>query len=103
MKVYIINGRATRKKLGDRSHRGYFMGYTATTGVILYWIPYHPFFIHRSHHVWFDDYNYCLSIEDKHTPGSLLLWQYPEGCIHDLDLLNLITCKLDLTSTTFSE
>ena len=35
VRVYIINGRATRKKLDDRSHQGYFMGYAATTGVIL--------------------------------------------------------------------
>ena len=34
--VYIINVRATRNKLYDRSNRGYFMGYAATTGVILY-------------------------------------------------------------------
>ena len=50
----IINGRATRNKLDDRSHRGYFMEYAATTGVILYWKPDQPFIIHRAHHVWFD-------------------------------------------------
>ena len=61
-RVYIINGRATRKKLDDRSHRGYFMGYAATTGVILYWKPDQPIIIHRSHNVWFDEYNYRLSI-----------------------------------------
>ena len=71
--VYIINGRATRKNLYDRSHRGYFMGYADTTGVILYWKPDQPFIIHRAHHVWFDEYISRLSIEDKHTPGSLLL------------------------------
>ena len=48
------------------------------------------FFIHIAHHVWFDEYNYGLSIEDKHTPGSLLLRQDPGGHIHDPDLLNLI-------------
>ena len=37
VRVYIINGRATRKKIYDRSHRGYFMEYAATKGVILYW------------------------------------------------------------------
>ena len=35
VRVYIINGRATGKKLDDRSHRGYFMGHAATTGFIL--------------------------------------------------------------------
>ena len=90
MRVYIINGRATIKKLDDRSHRGYFMVYSVTTGFILYWKPDQHFIIHRAHHVWFDEYNSRLYIENKHTPGSLLLWQYPEGHIHDLDLLNLI-------------
>ena len=90
-------------QLDDRSHRGYLMGYTATTGVIIYWKPYQPFVIHRYHHVWFDEYNYCLSIEVKHTPGSLILRQYPEGNIHYSDLLNLIPCELDLTSTPFSD
>ena len=78
------------------------MEYAATTGVILYWKPDQPFIIHRSNHVWFDEYNSRLSIEDKRTPGSLLLRQYHEGHINDSDLLNLIPCKLDLTSTTFS-
>ena len=77
------------------------MGYAATTGVILYWKPDQPFIIHRAHHVFFDEYNSRLSIEDKHTPGSLLLRQDPEDHIHNSDLLNLITCELDLTSTTF--
>ena len=39
MRVYIINGCATRKKLDNISHWGYLMGYEATTGVILYWKP----------------------------------------------------------------
>ena len=59
--------------------------------------------IHIAHHFWFDEYNSRLSTEDKHTIGSLLLWQDPEGHINDSDLLNLIPCKLDLTSTPFSD
>ena len=73
VRVYIINVRATRNNIDDRSHRGYFMGYAATTGVIIYWKPYQPFIIHRAHHVWFDEYNSRLSVEDNHTTGSLLL------------------------------
>ena len=103
MRVYIINGRATRKKLDDRSHRGYFMGYAATTRVILYWKPDKPFVIHRANHVWFDEYNSRLYIEDNQTPGSLLLWQYPESNINNLDLLKFIPCEPDLTSTPFSD
>ena len=79
------------------------MGYAANIGFILYWKPDQPFVIYRSHHVWFDEYNSRLSIEYNQTPGSFLLRKYPEGHIHDSDLLNLIPCKLDLTSTTFSD
>ena len=49
------------------------MGYAATTVIILYWNPYQPLSIHGSHHVCFDEDNYRLSIEDKHTQGYLLL------------------------------
>ena len=90
MRVYIINGRDTRKNPDDRSHRGYFIGYVDTTRVIIYWNPELPFLIHYSHHVWSDEYNSCLSTEDKHTPGYLLLPQYPESLIHNSDLLTLI-------------
>ena len=79
------------------------MGYAATTGVILYWKPDQPFIIHRAHHVWFDEYNSRLYIEYKHTPGSLLLRQDPEEHIHNSDLLNMIPCELDLTSTPFRD
>ena len=56
VRVYIINGRVTRNNLDDISHRGYFMGYAATTGVILYWKSDQYFVIHRSYHVYFDEY-----------------------------------------------
>ena len=77
------------------------MGCASTTGVIIYCKPDQIFVIHRSHNIWFDEYNPRLSIEDKHTPGSLLLQQYPERFIHNSDLLNLIPCELDITSTPF--
>ena len=48
VRVFIINGRATVKKLDDRSHREYFMGYAATTGVVLYWKSYQPFLFTES-------------------------------------------------------
>ena len=96
MRVYIINGRATRKKLDDRSYRAYFMGYAATTGVILYWKPDQPIIIHRAHHVWFDEYNSRLSIEDKHTPRSSLLRKYPEGHIHNSDHIFIVSPRTSL-------
>ena len=60
------------------------MGYEATTGVILYWNPDQPFVIHRYHHVSFRGYTSRLTIEDKHTSGSLLLQQDHESLIHHL-------------------
>ena len=59
------------------------MGYAATTGVILYWKPDQHFVIQIAHNVWFDEYNSRLSIEDKHTTGSLLLCKVSEGHIND--------------------
>ena len=79
------------------------MVYADTTGVVLYYNPYQTIFIHRNHHVWFDEYNSCLFIEDNYTPSYLLLKQYPESHVHNSDLLNLITCELDLTSTPFCD
>ena len=96
MRVYIINGHVTRKKIDDISRHIHFMGYATTTGTILYWKPDHIFFIHIAHHVWFDEYNHHLYIYDKHTSGSLLIQQHPESLIHNLELINLILCKLDL-------
>ena len=62
VRVYIINGWVTRKKLDDRSHCSYFMGCASITGVIIFCNLYHSFVIHRAHHVWFDEYNSRLSI-----------------------------------------
>ena len=59
------------------------MGYAATTRVILYWNPDHPFFIQRYHHVWFDEYRSRLFIEYNHTPGYLLLSQDPDSRINN--------------------
>ena len=78
VRVYIINGRVTIINIYDRSHHGYFMGYAATTGVIIYWNLEHTFVIHINHHAWLDENNYCISIEDKKNTGSLILQQYPE-------------------------
>ena len=51
----------------------------------------------------FNRYNSRLSIEYNHTPGSLLLQQYPEIIIHNSDLLNFILCELELSSTPFCD
>ena len=59
------------------------------------------FVFHRSHYVWFDEYNYRLYIKYKHTTGSIILWKYYEGHIHDSDLLKLIPCEIDIKYTPF--
>ena len=61
----------------------------------------HPFCIHKTHHDWFDKFNSKLFVEDKHTPRSLILWQYPRISPLTSHLINLIPCELDLTSTPF--
>ena len=81
--ISIIDGRVTRKNVDGRSHHGYFIVYASTAVVILYWKPDHPFVMHISHQDYFDEYNYRLSIEYKHTPSSLLLQQDPESLIHN--------------------
>ena len=49
------------------------MVYAATTGAILNWKLDQNIVIHRAHHIWFDEYNSRLSIEENHTTGSLIL------------------------------
>ena len=68
------------------------MGYVATTIVIIYWKPDHPFVINIANNAWFGKYNYCLFKEDNHTQYYLPLQQYPESLIHYSYLLNLIPC-----------
>ena len=79
------------------------MIYSDTTVVIIYQKPEQIFFIHRYNHIWFDEYNSPISIEDNHTPGSLILQQDPERRVHNSDLLNLIPFKVDIISTPFSD
>ena len=79
------------------------MGYEVTTGVILYWNPYQPLVINISHHVWFYEYNSCLSIKDKHNTSPLLFKQDPKKHAYNSYLLNLIPCETDLASTPFRD
>ena len=67
----------------------------------MYCKPSQPFVIHRAHHVWFDECNSRLSIEDNHTLGYSPLKKYSESIIHGSELLNFIPCELDITSTPF--
>ena len=51
----------------------------------------------------FGEYNYGLSIEENNAPVYLILQQYAESFIHNSDLLNLVPCEIDLTSTPFCD
>ena len=42
-------------------------------------------------------------MEDKYTPGYLILQKYPESFIHNLDLINLVPCELNITSNSFRD
>ena len=77
------------------------MGYAANTRVILYSNPYHNFCINGAYHYWFDEYSYSLYTEEKHNPSSLLLQQDSKIIFHNLDILNLIPCELDIALTPF--
>ena len=83
VRFYIINGRVTGKNIDDTSHCGYFMAYTATIRVIIFWKIDQNVVIKKYHHVWFGEYNSHLSIEDNHNTGSLLLQQYPKIHVHN--------------------
>ena len=103
LRIDIINGHVIRRKRDNRSHYAYFVGYADTALVIIYYNQDQNFYIHRAHHDWFDEYNYCLSIEDNYTPSYLLLLQDTENLLRDLDLLNLIQCKLYLIFDPFCD
>ena len=45
------------------------MVYAATTGAILNWKLDQNIVIHRAHHIWFDEYNSRLSIEENGHSG----------------------------------
>ena len=79
------------------------MEYLSTTVFIIYCKPEQTYFIHRDHHDWFDEYNYRIYTEDKDTPVSLLLQQYPEILISNSDIINLVPCELVLTYNTFRD
>ena len=79
------------------------MEYLSATVFIIYCKPEQTYYIHRDHHDWFDEYNYRIYTEDKDTPVSLLLQQYPEILISNSDFLNLIPCKLDIIYTPFCD
>ena len=49
------------------------MVYADKIGVIFYWKPDYPYYLHIAHHVWFDEYKSHLFTENNHTSGYLLI------------------------------
>ena len=70
MRVYIINGRVTRKKLDDRSHRLYLLGHAATTRVIIYCKPDQPFL--STYPIMFDFINIIIVSPYNTSPLQVL-------------------------------
>ena len=79
------------------------MGHTVTSGVILYCNPDQPYYTHRAHHSWFDEYSYCIYTEENRAPGYSLLQKGPESLIRNLYMLSLIPWEIVLTSTPFCD
>eukprot|EP00978_Attheya_sp_CCMP212_P028087 scaffold95999_cov85-Attheya_sp.AAC.1 len=82
--VYALNATVTRKALDSRTQTdirkivtnqdidGYFMGYSNTTKVVLYWDP-TTNKIKRTHHCFLDEFDTRVSSQQKHNPGAFLL------------------------------
>ena len=79
------------------------MVYAATTGVIIYYKPDLPYYLHRYHHEWFGEYRYRVYIEDRHTTVYLIVQQDSESLIHNSDILNLVPYYINLTYTPFCD
>eukprot|EP00978_Attheya_sp_CCMP212_P000292 scaffold531_cov30-Attheya_sp.AAC.1 len=91
--VYIVHATVTQKALDSRTQTdlrdvvtnsnidGYFMGYSNTTKVILYWDP-TTNKIERTHHCFLDEFDTKVSPNQKHNPGALLLAECATGHQH---------------------
>ena len=73
VRVYIINGCVTRKKLDNISHQNYLNGYSDNKWVIIYWKPDQPHYIHVAYHDCFGEYSYHFTTEYNQNPVYLLL------------------------------
>eukprot|EP00978_Attheya_sp_CCMP212_P033185 scaffold132841_cov57-Attheya_sp.AAC.1 len=88
--VYVLNAKVTRKALDSRTQTdlrdvvtnsdidGYFMGYSNTTKVVLYWNP-TTNKIKCTHHCFLDEFDTEVSPNQKHNPGALLLAECATG------------------------
>jgi hypothetical protein len=96
--VYILNATNSRKALDSRTQTdlrdivtnqdidGYFMGYSNTTKVVLYWDP-KTNKIKRTHHCFLDEFDTRVSSRQKLNPGALLLAENATG-LHDSTPIN---------------
>eukprot|EP00978_Attheya_sp_CCMP212_P031386 scaffold118389_cov51-Attheya_sp.AAC.3 len=91
--VYILNATVTQNALDSRTQTdlrnvvtnsdidGYFMGYSSTTKVVLYWDP-TTNKIKRTHHCFLDECDTKVSLNQKHNPDALLLAECATGHQH---------------------
>ena len=122
-KVYIVNSNDKKPALSPRTLRdprkftnatsvqldqqadGYFVGYGATTKVMLVYNP-TTHRIQRTHHAYADPFDIRLHQNEKLTPGSLHLREYPNGLYNpspiNKDNLDLIESHLDLKDSPFN-
>lgn len=122
-KVYVINSKDQKKSLDPRTARdprevtvpvdpmqlpqqadGYFMSYANTTKVLLYYDP-STNKVKRAHHAYVDEFDVRISPDEKHTPGALLLSEYPAGEYNprlvDPSTVRMVKPTLDLTNSPF--
>ena len=80
------------------------MQYKATKDVLLYWKPDQPYYTHRAHHSWFDEYKTHLSSDRNHTPRSQQLQWDPERfpCQSSIQI-NFVPCELKFSGGNFTE
>ena len=77
------------------------MGYASNKVFLIYKKTDHTCNGHRFHYAWFYEYIYFIYTEDNNTLIYLLIQQYPESIINNLDMINLVPCELDLTPIPF--
>ena len=122
-KIYIINSKQAKKALDPRTAKdprhmakyldpaqlpatadGFFMGYSSTTKVILYFDP-ATRRIKRTFHCYIDEYDVKLHPNESQSIGALHLREYPDGTpapvSQDHPNLRLVQSTFDIVASPF--
>ena len=89
--VYIVDTDVTRQKLDNRTFLGYFLKFSSTTRVIVYYNP-HTKKTGRASDVYFDELNVGLNPHHPSRLGTELISTYPD--IPDSSRYPRVTCDL---------